>query len=50
MHFLYIFFTNIFYNFFLICTKVSKHLSAKYSQENKERLQKKAREKYRKPF
>ena len=41
MHFLYIFFTNIFYNFFLICTKVSKHLSAKYSQENKERLQKK---------
>ena len=29
---------------------MSKHLSAKYSQENKERLQKKAREKYRKPF
>ena len=37
---------NFFYNFFFIYIKMSKNLSAKYNQENKERLQKKARERY----
>ena len=33
----------VFYNFYI---KISKDLSAKHYQENKERLQKKARERY----
>ena len=44
------FFTNfviiVFYPFLFICIKISKNLSAKYHQENKERLQKKPCEKY----
>ena len=42
-------FYNFFYNFFSIYIKISKNLSAKYYQENKERLQKKkkkGRERY----
>ena len=38
---------SIFYNFFFIYVRISKSLSGKYDQENKERLQKKAREKYK---
>ena len=37
----YRFFHNFFYNFFFIYINVSKTLSAKYYQENQERLQKK---------
>ena len=33
-------------NFFFIYIKINKTLSAKYYQENKERLQKKALERY----
>ena len=40
----YNFFDNFFYKFFFIYIKMSKNLSAKYCQENKERLQKKARQ------
>ena len=40
------FFYKFFYKFFFIYIKMSKTLSAKYYQENKERLQKKARERY----
>ena len=39
-------FINFFIIFFFIYIKVSKNLSAKYYQESKERLQKKARERY----
>ena len=39
-------FFRIFYKFIFIYVKMSKTLSAKYYQENKERLQKKAREVY----
>ena len=41
------FFINLFitfFTFFFIYIKIPKNLSAKYYQENKERLQKKARE------
>ena len=31
---------------FFKCIKISKHLSAKYNQENKERLEKKSCERY----
>ena len=40
---------SIFYIFFVICfiyIKISKNLSAKHYHENKESLQKKARERY----
>ena len=40
------FFYNFRYNFFLIYIKMSKNLSAKKYQGNKERLQKKACERY----
>ena len=44
------FFTNfviiVFYTFLFIYIKISKNLSAKYHQKNKERLQKKPCEKY----
>ena len=37
----------IFYKYFsCVCIKISKTLSAKYCRENKERLQKKAHERY----
>ena len=39
-------FFRIFYKFIFIYVKMSKTLSAKYYQENKEKLQKKAREVY----
>ena len=45
----YIFFVcvcDFFYKFFFTCTKLSKTLSAKYYQENKESLQRKAHEWY----
>ena len=35
---LFKFFDNFFYKCFFICTKMSKTLSAKYYQENKERI------------
>ena len=44
--FLLILFYNFSYNFFFIYIKMSKNLSAKYYQENKERLQKKSRKRY----
>ena len=37
----------IFLNIFFMYMKMSHNLSAKYYQENKERLQKKARERYK---
>ena len=40
------FFYNFLYNFFLIYIKMFKNLSAKKYQGNKERLQKKACERY----
>ena len=40
------FYIYIFKNFFFIYIKISKNLSAKYYQENKERLRTKARERY----
>ena len=39
-------FYKFFIFFFFIYIKMPKHSSAKYYQENKERLEKKAREKY----
>ena len=42
----YIFFITFVSIFFFIYIKWSRNLSAKYNQENKERLQKKARESY----
>ena len=42
----FIFFDNFFNNFFLYIIKFLKNLSAKYYQENKERLQRKACERY----
>ena len=44
----FLFFYEVFDNFFFFfhVYKMSKNLSAKYYQENKERLQKKSREKY----
>ena len=42
----YKFFYNYFYNFFHIYIKMSTTLLVKYYQENKEKLQKKARERY----
>ena len=42
----YIFFITFVSIFFFIYIKRSRNLSAKYNQENKERLQKKARESY----
>ena len=42
----YIFFITFVSFFFFIYIKRSRNLSAKYNQENKERLQKKARESY----
>ena len=41
----FVYFYN-FFDIFFIPTKMSKNLLAKYYQENKERLQKKARERY----
>ena len=38
--------SNIFYNFVFIYIKMSKDLSAKYYQSNKERLREKACERY----
>ena len=40
-------FYKFFYKFFFIYIKLPKNLSAKFYQENKERLQKKARERYK---
>ena len=42
----YKFFYNYFYNFFHIYIKMSTTLLVKYYQENKEKLRKKARERY----
>ena len=42
------FFVETFLYFFFICIKMSKNLSAKYHQKNKEKLQKKAHERCQK--
>ena len=44
--FFYIFFYNFFFINFFIYIKMSQNLSAKYYRENKERLQKRAHERY----
>ena len=46
MIFLNPFFNNFLKNFSYVYIKISKTLSAKYYQENKERLQKKPAERY----